>query len=161
MRKKKMTVVWAVSALLAYSLMLPVASGAISDLDTKSSQKNSQKSADDQKDEVKLHKHSHSHNHKKLTSEEIKQMRLKKLQKLAQYFEISTEGKSLEQLRAEVDQAKKAQPEKWEAFKQEFRAKKLEKIREYAESKGIDIKGKSLEQLHDELHELEERSKQQ
>lgn len=161
MRKTKMTVVWAVSAVLAYSLMLPAASGAMSDPDTKSSQKSSQKSSEEQKNEVKLHKHSHSHSHKKLTSEEIKQMRLKKLHKLAQYFEISTEGKSLDQLRAEIDQAKKDQPEKWEAFKQEFRAKKLEKIREYAESKGIDVKGKSLEQLHDELHELEERTKQE
>jgi len=88
-------------------------------------------------------------------------MRLKKLQRLAQYFEISTEGKSIDQLRTEIEQAKKAQPEKWEAFKQQFRAQKLEKIRDYAQSKGINVEGKTLEQLHDELHELEQRANKQ
>ncbi|GIP16517.1 hypothetical protein J40TS1_21590 [Paenibacillus montaniterrae] len=153
MSKTRTIVVSIASAMLAYSLMLPMASGAMSDLDVKGSSK--------QQDETKLDKQAHPHAHKKMTSEEIKQMRIKKLKRLAQYFDISTDGKSLEQLKAEVDQAKKAQPEKWEAFKQEFRAKKLEKIREYAKSKGIDIKDKSLEQLHDELHELEERSNHQ
>jgi len=142
---------WLTSAMLAYSLIVPMAMGAASDLDSKRS------SETQDKQEKHMHSHSHAHPHKKLTSEEIQNMRMKKLQRLATYFDISTEGKSLDQLKKEVDQAKKEQPEKWEAFKQEFRAKKLEKIRDYAKQKGIDVEGKTLEQLHDELHELEER----
>lgn len=148
---------WLTSTMLAYSLIVPVAMGAASDLDTKRSSAVQEEQQEVQKDKQEKHTHSHAHPHKKLTSEEIQNMRLKKLQRLAAYFDISTEGKSLDQLKKEVDQAKKDQPEKWEAFKQEFRAKKLEKIRDYAKQKGIDVEGKTLEQLHDELHELEER----
>jgi len=152
---------WLTSTMLAYSLIVPVAMGAASDLDEKRSsavQEEQQKVQQKvQQEKQEKHKHSHAHPHKKLTSEEIQNMRLKKLQRLAAYFDISTEGKSLDQLKKEVDQAKKEQPDKWEAFKQEFRAKKLEKIRDYAKQKGIDVEGKTLEQLHDELHELEER----
>lgn len=177
---------WLTSAMLAYSFYVPVAFGAEAQLEEKSSAamqeeqqvkqeqqgqqeqqakqiqpgKQEQQATQEEQAEEKQHgkhKHSHAHPHKKLTSEEIQHMRLKKLQRLATYFEINTEGKSLEQLKKEVDQAKREQPEKWEAFKEEFRAKKLEKIREYAKQKGIDVEGKSMEQLHDELHELEER----
>jgi transcriptional regulator of heat shock response len=155
MGKRNTTALWIASAMLAYSLMLPTASGT--DLDTKSSSKQQ----DEQQSESKQHKHSHTHSPKKMTSEDIKQMRLEKLQRMAQYFDISIEGKSLDQLRSEIEQAKKAQPQKWEAFKQQFRAQKLEKVRQYAKSKGITIEGKSLEQLHDELHELEERANDQ
>lgn len=152
MSKQKTVGVWLTSALLACSLMAPIATGAAPERDA---ERSSQQQA---KQEHLNHKHAHKHSHKKMTSEEIKQMRLEKLKRLAAYFDIETEGKTLDQLKEEVDQAKREQPEKWEAFKQEFRAKKLEKIREYAKQKGIDVEGKTLEQLHDELHELEERS---
>jgi len=157
MKKHNKTALWLVGTMLAYGLMLPTASAQLSDLDPKKSSSSEQQA--EIKDENKEHKH--SHHHKKLSSEELKQMRLKKLQRLAQYFEISTEGKSIDQLRTEIEQAKKAQPEKWEAFKQQFRAQKLEKIRDYAQSKGINVEGKTLEQLHDELHELEQRANKQ
>lgn len=146
---------WLTSAMLAYSLYVPVAFGATAQLEEENSAAKQEQQAD--QEQHGKHKHSHAHPGKKMTSEEIQKMRMKKLQRLATYFEIDTEGKSLEQLKKEVDQAKRDQPEKWEAFKQEFRAKKLEKIREYAKQKGIDVEGKTMEQLHDELHELEER----
>jgi len=97
-----------------------------------------------------------SHLHKRMTKEQLQAHKLNKMKKLATYFGIETEGKSAKQLRAELEQAKKAQPEKWDMFKQQFRAKKLEEIREFAKSKGISIEGKTEEQLRDELHKLKQ-----
>lgn len=175
MTKRQSIPTWIAGIMLAYALMLPAASSSAAELEAqdksedthvhegehKHSHSDSHSHMDSHSDASShstSHSHGDSHMHKKMSSEDIKQMRMKKMKRLAQYFGISVEGKTLDQLRAEIDQAKKEQPEKWEAFKQEFRAKKLEKMREYAKSKGIDTEGKSLQQLHDELYELKQRA---
>jgi len=92
----------------------------------------------------KLHK-------KRMSKEEFEAFRLRKLQEMAQYFGISTDGKSAAQLKQELESAKAANAEKWEAYKAEQKAKRLELLRKDAAEHGIDTKGKSAGQLHEEL----------
>lgn len=56
---------------------------------------------------------------------QIEEIRLKKLTQLAHYFGIKTEGKSIEQLKVEIEQAKQANPEKWDMLKKELHDKKI------------------------------------
>lgn len=92
------------------------------------------------------------HRHDGMSNEQFEAYRLKKLQEMAVYFGISTEGKSADQLKKELIAAKEADKEKWEAFKAEHRAKRLEHLQKIAEKHGIDTKGKTEDQLRKELH---------
>lgn len=116
---------------------------------------------DDKQSNSMEEKHHSSHHYKNMSKEEMQALKLTKMKKLAAYFEIETEGKSVKQLRAEIEQAKKDQPEKWEMFKQQFRAKKLEEMREFAKSQGISIEGKTEQQLREELHKLKHHEQEQ
>ncbi|EFM11852.1 hypothetical protein PaecuDRAFT_1460 [Paenibacillus curdlanolyticus YK9] len=82
--------------------------------------------------------------------------RLERLQYVARYFDIKTDGKDGKQLYEEIQAAKKANPQKWEAFKAEHRAKFEERIKEAARYFGIATEGKSVEQLHKELRAARE-----
>ncbi|MFD0960956.1 hypothetical protein [Paenibacillus chungangensis] len=88
-----------------------------------------------------------------LTRAEFEAYRLQKLREAAAYFGIETEGKNAEQLKKELQAAKEANKEKWEAFKAENRAKHEEYLRKMAESQGIETEGKTAEQLKQELME--------
>jgi len=90
----------------------------------------------------------------RMTKEEFEAFRLRKLQEMAQYFGISTDGKSAAQLKQELEAAKAANAEKWEAYKAEQKAKRLELLRKDAAEHGIDTKGKSAGQLHEELRKV-------
>ena len=100
------------------------------------------------------------HHHKHMSKEQLQAHKLDKLKRLANYFEIETEGKSAKELRAEIEKAKNEQPEKWELFKQKFRAQRLEEIRQIAKSQGISIEGKTEQQLREELHKLKHNMKE-
>lgn len=115
---------------------------------------------DNKRDDLKEKHHSIHHHQKNMSKEQLQELKLKRLQKLAVYFDISIEGKTVDQLRSEIEVAKKKNPEKWEVFKQQFRAKKLERLRQFAKEKGITIDGKSEEQLRKELKKLNESEKQ-
>ena len=125
-----------------------------SDAATKYSNINNLTTQLEDKQSTKDKEERHSNLHKKMSKEELQAHKLKKMQKLATYFEIDTEGMSAKELRVAIEKAKNEQPEKWEMFKQQFRAKKLEEIREFAKSKGISIEGKTEQQLREELHKL-------
>ncbi|MFF2890526.1 hypothetical protein [Paenibacillus sp. NPDC057967] len=86
-----------------------------------------------------------------MSKEQFEAYRLKKLQEMAVYFGISTDGKSADQLKKELLVAKEANKEKWEAFKAEHRAKRLEHLQKIAEKHGIETKGKTEDQLREEL----------
>lgn len=86
-----------------------------------------------------------------MSKEDFEAHRLKKLQEMANYFGIKTEGKSAHQLKEELAVAKEANKEKWEAFKAEHRAKRLEHLQKIAEKHGIKTDGKTEEQLREEL----------
>ncbi|RJE87698.1 hypothetical protein D3P07_15430 [Paenibacillus sp. 1011MAR3C5] len=86
-----------------------------------------------------------------MSKEQFEAYRLKKLQEMAVYFGITTEGKSADQLKKELLAAKEANKEKWEAFKAEHRAKRLEHLQKVAEKHGIETKGKTEDQLREEL----------
>lgn len=86
-----------------------------------------------------------------MSREDFEAYRLKRLQEMAVYFGITTEGKSAEQLKKELETAKETNKDKWEAFKAEHHAKRLEHLREIAEKHGIETEGKTAEQLRDEL----------
>ncbi|WP_051250529.1 hypothetical protein [Paenibacillus harenae] len=94
------------------------------------------------------------HHKGKMTRKDFEAYRLEKLKEIAAYFGISTEGKSAEQLKKEVDAAKTANKDKWEAFKAEHKAKRLEHLRKVAEEHGIDTEGKTADQLREELYKL-------
>jgi hypothetical protein len=79
------------------------------------------------------------------------QHQLKRLQYVARYFDIKTEGKDSKQLYEEIQAAKKANPQKWEAFKAEHKARFEQRLKEAARYFGISTEGKSVEQLHKEL----------
>lgn len=64
----------------------------------------------------------------KVDPAKIEEMRLKKLTHLAQYFGIETEGKTIEQLKAEIEKAKQANPEKWNMLKKELHDKKIKML---------------------------------
>lgn len=93
----------------------------------------------------------HGHHGRHMTKEDFEAYRLKKLQEMANYFGIQTEGKSAQQLKQELAAAKEANKEKWEAFKAEHRAKRLQHLQKLAEKHGIKTDGKTEEQLRDEL----------
>lgn len=93
----------------------------------------------------------HGHHRPHMTKEDFEAYRLKKLQEMANYFGIPTEGKSAQQLKQELAAAKESNKEKWEAFKAEHRAKRLEHLQKLAEKHGIKTEGKTEEQLRDEL----------
>lgn len=93
----------------------------------------------------------HGRHRANMTKEDFEAYRLKKLQEMANYFGIETEGKSAQQLKQELAAAKEADKEKWEAFKAEHRAKRLEHLQKLAEKHGIKAEGKTEEQLRDEL----------
>ncbi|MBD3921431.1 hypothetical protein H8B09_21860 [Paenibacillus sp. PR3] len=86
------------------------------------------------------------------------QHQLKRLQYVARYFDIKTEGKDSKQLYEEIQAAKKANPQKWEAFKAEHKAKFEERLKEAAKYFGIATEGKSVEQLHKELKAAREKN---
>lgn len=93
----------------------------------------------------------HEHHRGGMSREEFEAYRLKRLQEMAAYFGIPTEGKSARQLKQELIAAKEADKEKWEAFKAERQAKRLDHLREIARDHGIQTEGKTAEQLHEEL----------
>jgi hypothetical protein len=86
------------------------------------------------------------------------QHQLKRLQYVARYFDIKTDGKDSKQLYEEIQAAKKANPQKWEAFKTEHKAKFEERLKEAAKYFGIATEGKSVEQLHKELKAAREKN---
>lgn len=98
----------------------------------------------------------HQSKHEHLSKEEVMQLRLEKMRQLAEHFGIDSEGKSFHQLKQELSEAKQANPDKWQALKNQHHAKKLEKLREYAQTKGISVERKSAEQLRDEIEKLDE-----
>ncbi|WP_424768820.1 hypothetical protein [Paenibacillus sp. sgz302251] len=101
-------------------------------------------------DEDSLDKH-----HKgKMTRKDFEAYRLQKLKEIAAYFGIQTDGKSAEQLKKEVEAAKLANKDRWEAFKAEYKVKRLQHLRKIAEEHGIKTEGKTGEQLREELYRL-------
>lgn len=96
----------------------------------------------------------HRHHKGHMSREEFEAFRLEKLKEIATYFGIKTDGKNAEQLKKEVDAAKVANKEKWEAFKAEHKAKRLEQLRKIAEEHGIKTDGKTPRQLRKELRSL-------
>ncbi|MHA6480534.1 hypothetical protein ACX1C1_01135 [Paenibacillus sp. strain BS8-2] len=91
------------------------------------------------------------HHKGEMSRTEFEAYRLTKLREMAAYFGLQTEGKSADQLKQELKEARKTNPEKWEAFKAEHQAKRLERLQEIAKEHGIETEGKSVEQLHAEL----------
>jgi hypothetical protein len=91
------------------------------------------------------------HHQGEMSRKEFEAYRLTKLREMATYFGLQTEGKSADQLKQELKEARKTNPEKWEAFKAEHHAKRLERLQEIAKEQGIETEGKSVEQLHAEL----------
>jgi ERCC4-related helicase len=96
----------------------------------------------------------HKHHKGKMTRKDFEAYRLEKLKEMATYFGIQTDGKNAEQLKKEVEAAKLANKDKWEAFKAEHQAKRLEHLRKIAEEHGIKTDGKSSDQLREELYQL-------
>jgi|GEM_PF-4936064 len=59
---------------------------------------------------------------------QIDEFRRIKLTYIAKYFGIDVNGKSLEQLKQEIEKAKREQPEKWAMLKKELHEKKLKML---------------------------------
>lgn len=97
-----------------------------------------------------------------MSESQFEAYRMERMKEMATYFGISTEGKSVEQLKQELKAAKENDAEKWEAFKAEHLAKRMDHLREAAQKRGIETEGKSAEQLLQELKKAhgEDRSKQ-
>ncbi|MDQ6422802.1 hypothetical protein RB620_25575 [Paenibacillus sp. LHD-117] len=91
------------------------------------------------------------HHRGEMSRTEFEAYRLEKLREMAAYFGLETDGKSADQLKQELKEARKTNPERWEAFKAEHHAKRLERLQQIAKEQGIAIEGKSAEQLHKEL----------
>lgn len=91
------------------------------------------------------------HRHGDMSRAEFEAYRLEKLREMAAYFGIKSEGKTADQLKQELKEARKSNPEKWQAFKAEHQAKRLERLQEIAKEHGIATEGKTAEQLHSEL----------
>jgi hypothetical protein len=96
-----------------------------------------------------------------MSRQDFEAFRLKKLQEIATYFGIKTEGKTAAQLKKEVEAAKTADKQKWEAFKAEHKAERMEHLRRIAEKHGIKTEGKTFEQLREELHQLHQGGKRE
>ncbi|GMK42345.1 hypothetical protein PCCS19_54040 [Paenibacillus sp. CCS19] len=109
----------------------------------------------EQRKEDKGHDGPFGHGHGRHHDE---QHQLKRLQYVARYFDIKTEGKDSKQLYEEIQAAKKANPQKWEAFKAEHKAKFEERLKDAARYFGIATEGKSVEQLHKELKAAREKN---
>ncbi len=98
-----------------------------------------------------------------MNREERQAYRLEVLKEAAEYFNISTEGKSIAELHKEVKAARAANKEKWEQFKQEQTGKRLTRLQKIASDLGIKIEGKTAKQLHAEIRalcETKQRSKE-
>ncbi|MCF2938979.1 hypothetical protein L1N85_11080 [Paenibacillus alkaliterrae] len=96
----------------------------------------------------------YKHHKGKMTRKDFETYRLEKLKEAAAYFGIETEGKTVQQLKKEVEAAKVANKDKWEAFKAEHKAKRLEHLRKIADEHGIKTDGKTAKQLREELYKL-------
>lgn len=96
----------------------------------------------------------HGHHKGKMTRKDFEAYRMERLKEIAAYFGIQTDGKTAEQLKKEVEAAKLANKDKWEAFKAEHKAKRLEHLRKIAEEHGIKTEGKTSKQLREELYRL-------
>lgn len=90
----------------------------------------------------------HGHN-----KEERKARKLEFMTEAAQYFGISTEGKTAEQLHKELKAARDANPAKWEKFKAQKKAQRMLRMQETAKQLGISTEGKTAKQLHEEIRE--------
>lgn len=101
----------------------------------------------------------HHSGRKHMSKEEIMELKLEKMRQLATQFGIDPSGKSFQQLKQELSDAKNENPAKWQAIKNEYHAKKIARLREYAESKGISVEGKSTEQIREELEKLSDERK--
>ena len=98
-----------------------------------------------------------------MNREEHQAYRLEVLKEAAEYFNISTEGKSTAELHKEVKAARAANKEKWEQFKQEQTGKRLTRLQKIASDLGIKTEGKTAKQLHAEIRalcETKQRSKE-
>ncbi|MFC5649658.1 hypothetical protein ACFPYJ_11100 [Paenibacillus solisilvae] len=89
-----------------------------------------------------------------MNREEHRAYRLERLKEAADYFNISTDGKSAAQLHKEVKAARAANKEKWEQFKQEQSGKRLARLQKIAAELGIKTEGKTAKQLHAEIRAL-------
>lgn len=94
------------------------------------------------------------HGHYGMDREEHRAYRLERLKEAAEYFNISTEGKTPAQLHKEVKAARAADKEKWEQFKQEQSGKRLARLQKIASELGIKTEGKTAKQLHAEIRAL-------
>lgn len=92
--------------------------------------------------------HGHGRNHEQRQARKLEHMK-----EAAQYFGISTEGKTAKQLHDELKAARKANPAKWDKFIAAKKAEHLARLQETAKSMGIQTEGKSAKQLHDEIRE--------
>ncbi|WP_148505189.1 hypothetical protein [Paenibacillus beijingensis] len=90
--------------------------------------------------------HPHMHRHEA--------WRLERLREAASYFGIQSDGKSAEQLKAEIMAMKTKDSAKWEAFKKSMKAKRFERLKQFAASQGISTEGKTEQQLRNELRAL-------
>lgn len=103
-------------------------------------------------DSKQEHQHGHGHGH--MMRKDFDAYRLERLKEMAQYFGIETSGKTAKQLKQELEAAKIANKDKWEAYKAEHKARRLEHLRQIAAKHGIKTDGKSEEQLREELYKL-------
>jgi len=103
----------------------------------------------------------HPSNHEHKSKEELSQIKLEKLSQFALKFDIDPTGKSVEELKRELHQAKEQNPQKWASIKQELHQTRIEKLHEYAKLKEISIDGKTEEQIRKELNEIRCREKKQ
>jgi hypothetical protein len=90
------------------------------------------------------------HEHSK-AGRDHKAYRMKRLKEAADYFGISTEGKSAKQLHKEIKAAREADSAKWDRFKAEQKAKRLARLQEVAKGLGIETQGKNAQQLRKEI----------
>ena len=79
--------------------------------------------------------------------------KLEFMKEAAQYFSISTQGKTAEQLEKELVTARKENPAKWEKFKAEKKSQHLARLQETAKRLGISTEGKTSRQLQQEIRE--------
>lgn len=86
-------------------------------------------------------------------NEERQARKLEFMKEAAQYFGISTEGKTVEQLQGELKAARNANPAKWEKFKSQKQAQRLSRLQDMAKQMGISTEGKTASQLHEEIRE--------
>jgi hypothetical protein len=140
-RMKWMDRKWIVSAAAA-ALLLTASPVYAEPAGTSADQ--TQRQPDSGKDSGHHHNHSHHGN---------KAHRLERLKEAAEYFGISTEGKTEEQLRHELKEAREKDKAKWERFKAEHKAKRLNRLQEIAAKLGISTEGKSARQLRQEIRE--------